>query len=139
MVETHGTDGRRMAGNVTRIGERMVIEGKVTGGEDLVIDGEVAGTIELRQHVVTVGRPGRVQAEVSARSVVVLGRVQGDIRAGEKVSIGESGRVDGVVSAPRVAVADGAHVQAAAWRRRRAGPIGHERLDAERGSCRRWR
>ena len=111
MVETHGTDGRRMAGNVTRIGERMVIEGKVTGGEDLVIDGEVAGTIELRQHVVTVGRPGRVQAEVSARSVVVLGRVQGDIRAGEKVSIGESGRVDGVVSAPRVAVADGAHVQ----------------------------
>ena len=111
MVETHGTDGRRMAGNVTRIGERMVIEGKVTGGEDLVIDGEVAGTIELRQHVVTVGRPGRVQAEVSARSVVVLGRVQGDIRAGEKVSIGESGRVDGDVSAPRVAVADGAHVQ----------------------------
>ena len=34
MVETHGTDGRRMAGNVTRIGERMVIEGKVTGGEN---------------------------------------------------------------------------------------------------------
>ncbi len=66
---------------------------------------------ELRQHVVTVGRLGRVQAEVSARSVVVLGRVQGDIRAGEKVSIGESGRVDGVVSAPRLAVADGAHVQ----------------------------
>ena len=65
------------------------------------------GRIELRQHVVT----GRVQAEVSARSVVVLGRVQGDIRAGEEVSIGESGRVDGVVSAPRVAVADGAHVQ----------------------------
>ena len=42
---------------------------------------------------------------------MVLGRVQGDIRAGEKVSIGESGRVDSVVSAPRVAVAAGTHVQ----------------------------
>ena len=53
---------------------------RVQGGENLVIDGKIDGTIELRYHVLTVGRTGRVKAELAAKSVVVLGKVRGGIR-----------------------------------------------------------
>ena len=56
---------------ITTIGKGVVIEGEVKAGEDLVIDGQVDGTIELRQHVLTVGSTGRVKAQLSAKSVVV--------------------------------------------------------------------
>ena len=103
--------GPHAAEDITRIRKGVIIEGEVKGGEDLVIDGKVDGTIELRQHVLTVGPTGRVKAELSAKSVVVLGKVSGSIQASERVSIGESGSVEGPISAPRLVVADGAHLQ----------------------------
>ena len=72
---------------ITTIGQGVVIEGEVKGGEDLVIDGKVDGTIELPQHVLTVGPTGRVKAQLSAKSVVVLGKVSGSIQASELVRI----------------------------------------------------
>ena len=89
----------------------IVIEGDVEGSEDLVIDGKVDGTIELRQHALTVGPTGRVKAQLSAKSVVVLGDVSGNIQASERVRIGETGSVEGAVSAPRLVMADGAQLQ----------------------------
>ena len=96
---------------ITRIGKRVIIEGEVKGGEDLVIDGTVDGTIELPQHVLTVGPTGRVKAELLAKSVVVLGKVSGSILATERVRIGETGSVEGAISAPRLVVVDGARLQ----------------------------
>ena len=96
---------------ITTIGKGVVIEGEVKGGEDLVIDGKVDGTIELRQHVLTVGPTGRVNAQLSAQSVVVLGKLNGNIQASELVRIGDAGSVEGAISAPRLAMADGAQLQ----------------------------
>ena len=83
--------GQRASGphapeDITRIRKGFVIEGDVKGGEDLVIDGKVDGTIKLRQHALTVGPTGRVKADLSAKSVVVLGKVSGSIQASEQVS-----------------------------------------------------
>ena len=97
--------------DVTTIGKRVVVKGDVKGGEDLVVDGTVAGTIELRQHVLTVGPTGRVKAQLSAKSVVVLGKVDGSIQASELVCIGETGSVEGAISAPRLVMAVGARLQ----------------------------
>ena len=96
---------------VTRIGKSVVIEGEVSGSEDLVVDGKVDGTIELRQHVLTIAPTGRIKAQVVAQSVVVFGKANGSIRTSDKVSIGKTGSVEGAISAPRVVVADGAHLQ----------------------------
>ena len=96
---------------ITTIGKGVVIEGEVKGGEDLVIDGKVDGTIELQQHVLTVGPTGRVKAQLSAKSVVVLGKVNGSIQASELVRIGETGSVEGAISAPRLVMVGGAHLQ----------------------------
>ena len=103
--------GTRASGDVTTIGQGLVINGNVKGGEDIEIEGEVDGKIELRQHVVTVGPRGKVKAQVLAKSIVVFGEVTGTLTASEKISVSETASVEGVISAPRVAIADGAHFE----------------------------
>ena len=91
------------------IGKSVVIKGELTGSEDLTIEGQVEGKIELKQNVLTIGPNARIKAQVAAKIVVVQGEVHGDISATERVDIRDNGSVDGDVSAPRVAIADGAH------------------------------
>ena len=68
----------------------------------------VEGNIELRDHILSVGSGGRVQAHIVAKSIVVHGQVTGNLTATEKVDIRENGAVEGDIVAPRVALADGA-------------------------------
>jgi cytoskeletal protein CcmA (bactofilin family) len=90
------------------IGKSIVIKGEVSGSEDLTIEGHVEGKIELRDHILSIGSSGRVQAHIVAKAIVVHGEVTGNLTAAEKVDIRESGAVDGDIVAPRVAIADGA-------------------------------
>ena len=90
------------------IGKSIVVEGELHASEDLTIEGRVEGRITLKQHVLRIGPSGRIQARVSAKSVVVLGDVTGNIEAAERISIGSGGTVNGDIKAPRVAIADGA-------------------------------
>ena len=91
------------------IGKSVVIKGELNGSEDLTIEGHVEGKIELREHVLTIGPNGKIKAELFAKSVVVLGEVIGNVSATEKVDIRENGSVDGDITSPRVAIAEGAH------------------------------
>ncbi len=90
------------------IGKSIVVDGELHASEDLTIEGRVEGRITLRQHALRIGPSGRVQAQVSAKSVVVLGEVAGNIEAAERISIGSGGTVSGDIRAPRVAIAEGA-------------------------------
>ena len=94
---------------VVHVGKSVVIKGELNGSEDLTIDGQVEGKIELRQHVLTIGPNGKIKAQVFAKSVIVLGTVTGNITATEKINIRENGSVDGDVTAPRIAIVEGAH------------------------------
>lgn len=91
------------------IGKSIVINGELSGSEDLTIEGRVDGKIELRDHILTVGSNGRIKAQITAKAIVVLGQVTGNLNATEKVDIKETGSVEGDVVAPRVAIADGSH------------------------------
>lgn len=91
------------------IGKSIVINGELSGAEDLTVEGRVEGKIEVPDHVLTVGSSGRVKAQVTAKAIVVLGQVTGNLIATEKVDIQESGSVEGDIIAPRVAIADGSH------------------------------
>jgi cytoskeletal protein CcmA (bactofilin family) len=94
---------------MVNIGKSVIIKGDLSGSEDLTIEGQVEGKIELRQNVLTIGPNGKIKAAVFAKAVVVQGEVQGDITATERVDIRDAGSVDGDLSAPRIAIADGAH------------------------------
>ena len=90
------------------IGPSITIRGDVTGDEDLTIQGRIEGTVTLKQHNVSVGPEGRVDASIHARSVVVEGEVKGDLHGEEAVVLRKTARVQGNVQAPRVTVEDGA-------------------------------
>jgi cytoskeletal protein CcmA (bactofilin family) len=94
---------------MVNIGKSVVIKGELSGSEDLTIEGQVEGRIELKQNVLTIGPNGRIKAEIFAKSIVVQGEVHGNITASERADIRDNGSVDGDLSAPRIAIADGAH------------------------------
>ena len=95
--------------DIVNIGKSVVIKGELNGSEDLTIEGHVEGTIQLRDHVLTIGPNGRIKAQVFAKAVVVLGEMTGNVTASDKVDIRDNGSVDGDIVAPRVAIAEGAH------------------------------
>ena len=99
---------RSNANGEVLVGKSVVVHGELHGCEDVKIEGQVEGQITLKQHVLTVGTHGRIQADVVAKSVVILGKVVGSIEATESVSIRAEGTVDGDIKAPRVAIAEGA-------------------------------
>jgi cytoskeletal protein CcmA (bactofilin family) len=90
------------------IGKSLVIKGEVTGSESLYIDGRVEGSINLSGNRVTVGRNGIVNANISAREIVVLGKVRGNLQASDRVDIRTEGSLTGDVIAQRISIEDGA-------------------------------
>ena len=73
-----------------------------------MIDGRVEGSIELRDHSLTIGPDAHIRANIVARTVTVLGAVTGTITARDAVDLRETGSVDGDIISPRLAMADGA-------------------------------
>ena len=111
-----------MEKDIVNIGKSVVIKGELQGSEDLTIEGHVEGTIQLRDHILTIGPNGKIKAQVFAKSVVVLGEVTGNVTATDKVDIRDAGSVDGDIVAPRVAIAEGAHFRGSVDMQRKAGP-----------------
>ncbi|HEX4036422.1 MAG TPA: polymer-forming cytoskeletal protein [Acidobacteriaceae bacterium] len=95
-------------GEQATIGKSLVIKGEVTGSESLYIDGKVEGAISLPGNRVTVGRNGQVAANISAREIVVLGKVRGNVTASDRVDIRSEGSLTGDVTAQRISIEDGA-------------------------------
>src|SRR6201993_4844455 len=74
----------KMERDVVNIGKSVVIKGELNGSEDLTIEGHVEGTIQLRDHVLTIGPNGRIKDQVFAKAVIVLGEVTGNVTASDK-------------------------------------------------------
>lgn len=115
---------RGLERDIVNIGKSIVIKGELSGSEDLTIEGHVEGTIQLRDHVLTIGPNGKIKAGVFAKSVIVLGEVTGNVTASDKVDIRDNGSVDGDVIAPRVAIAEGAHFRGTVDMQRKAAAPG---------------
>src|SRR5262245_38211966 len=102
-------ESRRIERDMVNIGKSVVIKGELNGSEDLTVEGHVEGRIELKDYVLTIGPNGKIKAQVSAKCVIVLGEVHGNVTASDKVDIRYGGSVDGDIIARRVAIAEGAH------------------------------
>ena len=91
------------------IGKGLVLSGEITGTESLFIDGKVEGSINLPGNRVTVGRNGKVNANIDAREIVVMGNVRGNVSASDRVDIRAEGALTGDVAAARISIEDGAY------------------------------
>jgi cytoskeletal protein CcmA (bactofilin family) len=99
-----------MAGetNPARIGKSVVICGEVKGSEDLIVDGRVEGTVTLSESRLTIGATANVAADLSAKDVLILGHVQGNVIASGRVELRAGCVVEGDIRALRLAVEDNA-------------------------------
>jgi cytoskeletal protein CcmA (bactofilin family) len=97
------------SGEQATIGKSLIVKGEVSGSESLYIDGKVEGAINLPGNRVTVGRNGQVAANITAREVVVLGKVRGNVHASDRVDIRSEGSLTGDVAAARISIEDGAY------------------------------
>ena len=91
-----------------RIGKTVVIRGEVKGGEDLTIDGRVEGTIQLTDNRLTIGPNADVQADLSAKDILVMGKVKGNVIATGRVELRAGCLLEGDVRAMRLAIEDNA-------------------------------
>jgi cytoskeletal protein CcmA (bactofilin family) len=93
-----------------RIGATLVIKGELCAQEDVAIAGRVEGSIHVVGHSVTVQSGGHVSADIHARQIIVAGTVTGTLKADERIQLRETAKIEGNLSAPRIAIADGAEV-----------------------------
>jgi cytoskeletal protein CcmA (bactofilin family) len=92
------------------IGASIVIEGNLTSSEDMTIAGRVQGDVAVPEHSLVLAREARIQGDVVARAVEVHGHVVGTIKADRKVEVGETGVVEGDISAPALVISEGAKI-----------------------------
>jgi cytoskeletal protein CcmA (bactofilin family) len=93
---------------VACISQGIRIKGEITGSEDLFVDGPVEGKLQLTNGSLTVGPNGTVKADVTAREVIVRGRIEGKISGRDRVQLWSTGHVTGEVQTQRLAIEDGA-------------------------------
>jgi cytoskeletal protein CcmA (bactofilin family) len=110
-------------GERATIGPSILIKGDLAGEEDLVIEGRVEGRVDLKQNNLTIGRNGRVRADVFGKVVTVEGEVDGNVFAQEQAVLRQSGAVRGNITSPRVTLEDGSRFK---------GSIDMEPKDASR-------
>ena len=96
------------ARNVSVIGPTLVFKGELSADEDLVIEGVIEGTIAHHKKHLTVGRQGRVRADIHASSVIIEGRLVGDIYSEGVVSLARGADVEGDIHCSRIVMEDGA-------------------------------
>lgn len=94
-------------GGAASIGKSVEIRGEVKGSEDLTVDGQVEGTITLTDSKLIIGPTARVHADVSARDIVILGTVNGNVTAGSRIELRKGANVIGDIRSIRLSIEEG--------------------------------
>ena len=98
--------GKSSAKLETVIGADSTIKGELAIKGTLRIDGVVEG--DIRADWVIVGETGRVQGNVQARTMVVGGRVEGNLEASEIIEMKDKAQVFGEICTEKLAMSEGA-------------------------------
>jgi len=101
-------DARHADSNVVmNLGKSMRIKGELSASEDMTLCGQMEGRVTLTDHTLTIGPDADIRAEVKASTVIIMGAVQGNVTATQKIDLRATGSVTGDIAAPRIVIADG--------------------------------
>jgi cytoskeletal protein CcmA (bactofilin family) len=92
---------------VAWIGQSVSIEGRITSKQDIRIDGHVQGTIEAGEHELVLGAGAELKGDVNARSVLVGGKLEGNVMTTDRIQVQSTGVLLGDVVTPRLIIQDG--------------------------------
>ena len=106
-----GSKKRRIMDEVshftTLLGQKTRFVGTISGGDNCIVYGQVEGDCHCDGALV-LGEHGQWQGNIQAPNVVISGHVEGNIDAGVKLELTGTARVNGRISSPVVAMAQGA-------------------------------
>jgi cytoskeletal protein CcmA (bactofilin family) len=91
------------------IGKSVKVVGQIYSKEDLFVDGTVEGTLEASENKLTIGPHASIQATIKAREVLVLGTIQGNVEALERLEIRKDAKLLGDIRTARIVIEDGAY------------------------------
>ena len=103
-----GPTETRVAMVTARLSENLRVKGEITGSEDLVIEGTFEGLVQLGDTKLTIGTTAKVTADIIAGEVVIYGKVNGNVRAKDRIEIKRDGSVIGDLTTPQIFIEDGA-------------------------------
>jgi len=118
--------GSPTARNLSFLGPSLEIKGRISGEEDLQIDCKVEGPIALQGQKLIAGRSAQLHSEIAAREVVVYGKIQGNVRAQDRVEIKKDGSVLGDITTARISIEDGAYFKGRIEIERSKAPVAEE-------------
>jgi len=96
---------------VAYIGPSIHIKGEVRAQEPLTIAGHVSGIIDVSGHPLTVTEDAQIDAEVTAQTIIIGGKVDGHLIAEERIVVQQTATVGGEVTSPAMSVHEGATIQ----------------------------
>ena len=94
------------SGLVASLHKGSRVSGQLNFQGDARIDGSVDGEIQCQGRLV-IGEGAEVRAKISGQTVVIHGRVEGNVTAKEKVDLVAPARLYGNIVTPRLAVTEG--------------------------------
>ncbi len=100
-----------LSADLAQIGKSVIIKGELSGSEDLYVDGQVEGTVALKNNSLTVGPNGSVKATVEAKTIVVQGKLEGNVQASDRVELRKSAVVTGDITTQRISIEEGAYLK----------------------------
>jgi cytoskeletal protein CcmA (bactofilin family) len=90
------------------LGATIRVKGDISGEENLLIEGSVEGSVSLASHELTIGKTGKVHANITARTIRIDGEVNGDIIGKEKVLVSSTSNIKGTIVTPKMTLEEGA-------------------------------
>lgn len=93
--------------DTTVISSGMKVEGKVSSSGSIRLDGTIQGDIDCQGNV-TIGEQGKVYGKVDGLSITIGGKVEGEIKAKEKLILESKANLKGDIFTKILVVESGA-------------------------------
>ena len=101
-----GSSSMPEAQSQTHLARGSRVEGKLTFDGSVQVDGQVDGEIQA-QDTVTVGEAAVVSAQITANTIVVKGKVTGDIHGRKRVELRAPAKLLGNIVTPSLVIQEG--------------------------------
>ena len=99
---------KRSLSQPSRLGSTAILKGEWICDEDVIVQGQLQGKIDSGDHDLHIAREATVRANIRGKNITILGKVTGNVAASGQISVGKDAEMIGDLSAPQIAIQDGA-------------------------------